>query len=310
MLYDEAAFQALVSKVPDLRPADQLGMLNDTWALALSLQTPGPRILEISKRLPPAADSIVWDRVAQLLTELDRHYENPQPRAAFRRFALGIVAPVLQRVGRQSVAKESANASILRDSLLQAAGRFGDADVIAEARKRMTDGTATAAERRTALEIVARAADPSTFDRLLTQARRTSDPLEKNHLFRALAGVEDPVLARRMIEVALGNEVPAGSNGGLLAAIAADHPDLTWDVVAPHFDDPNLPLSKNELWDLVSALAGSSSLARRVNDLQAYVTRSIPVESRKPFLGAGAIIQQNERLTKKVLPELDRWIQR
>jgi aminopeptidase N len=310
VLYDDADFQALASKVADLQPADQLGLLNDAWALALSVQTPGPRILEISKRLPVGANPIVWDRVLTLLTEIDRHYERGPQRDAFRHFALGVLAPVLQRVGHQSAVKESANASILRDSLLQAAGRFGEADVLADARKRVRDGTGSASERRTALEIVARAADPATFDRLLTRAQQTTDPLEKNHLLSALADVEDPALARRMVAVALGNQVPAGSNGGLLAEIAVGHPDLTWDLVAPHFDDPKLPLSKNERWDLVSALARSSSLPRRVNDLQAYVAHSIPVESRKPFLRPRAIIQQNERLTKNVLPELDRWIQR
>ena len=52
---------------------------------------------------------------------------------------------------------------------------------------------------------------PRKFDALLLRAQQTSDPLLKLHLYSALASVADPALARRMIDVALGDEVPAGA---------------------------------------------------------------------------------------------------
>ena len=42
--------------------------------------------------------------------------------------------------------------------------------------------------------------------------------------------------------------------------------------------------------------------------LEAYETRSVPPEARKPFLGSVAEIRRNQRIADRVLPDVDRWI--
>jgi hypothetical protein len=81
-----------------------------------------------------------------------------------------------------------------------------------------------------------------------------------------------------------------------------------WRVIAPRLDDPTLHLDRAERWELASAIAASSAAPGRIADLEAYEARSVPPESRKPFLGAEADIRQNQRLVTKVLPELDAWV--
>ena len=46
---------------------------------------------------------------------------------------------------------------------------------------------------------------------LLAKARAEKDPLAKQHMFEALAGVQDPALAKRMVEIAFSNDPPAGT---------------------------------------------------------------------------------------------------
>jgi aminopeptidase N len=269
---------------------------------------PGTDLVKLAALLPAEANPIVWDRVLEMFTEIDTHYGNTPQRAAFRRFALDVLVPLAIRLGPRGAVKEASNIEILRSQLQETEGRFGDAEVIATARRRLDSAEGTPAEQRTAIDIVAAQADATTFDALLSRAKQIGDPLEKLHLFRALAGVTDPTLARRMIDIALGDEVPAGTSPGLISRLARRHPDMVWEVLAPQLDDPKLPLSKAQRWNLAADVAGFSSEPQRIADLEAYEARSVPPEARKPFLSSVADIRRNQRIAKSVLPDIDRWI--
>ena len=157
------------------------------------------------------------------------------------------------------------------------------------------------------MSVVAAHADAATFDSLLNEARK-ADPLEKEHIFEALSAVSDPVLARRMADIALGDEVPAGSGPTLLSRLARKHPDMVWQVVAPRLDDPTLHLDEPERWELAATIAASSAEPQRIADLQAYESRSVPAESRRPLLAAEAAIRENQRMAADVLPQMNAWI--
>jgi len=306
--YDAATFNALAPQLAAVEPMDQLGLLNDAFALGTTGYAPASRIVELPTVLPVDANPIVWGRVIVLLEDLDTHYGDTPARAAFRSFALSLLAPLAARVGPAAASGEPSNITVLRASLLVAMSNFGDAPVIQRADKNVAANSGTPAELRTALAIVAAHSDAASFDTLLQQARKTTDPLEKQHLFIALAGVADPALARRMTEIALSDEVPAGTAPTLIATLAVRHPDLVWQIVAPRLDDASLSLTKSDRWDLAGDIAGRSADPRRVADLQAYVARSVPPDARRPFLATVASIHHNQRLASQVLPEIDAWI--
>ena len=308
VLYDGGTFDALAPDIAALKPVDQLGLLNDAFALGTSGYAPANRIVKLPTALPVDANPIVWGRVIALLEELDIHYGDTPARAAFRSFALNLLAPLAARVGPTAAAGEPSNITVLRGSLLVAMSNFDAAAVVERARRNFADSAGTAAELRTALSIVATHADAATFDALLEQARKTSDPLEKQHLFIALADVADPVLARRMTEVALSDQVPAGTAPTLIEALAVRHPDLVWQVVAPRLDDASLSLSKSDRWKMAGDIVRNSADPKRVSDLEAYVARNVPAEARRPFLQTVASIHHNQRLVRQVLPEVDTWI--
>ena len=308
VLYDAENFDGLNSHLGTLAAMDQLGIFNDSWALGVAGYTPASDVVRIAAQLPAQANPVVWARVLDVFTDLDRHYAGTPQRVAFRQFALGVLKPLALRVGTHASEQEPANLEILRAQLQEAQARFGDAAVLAAARRRLDSGDGTAAERRAAMNIVAAQADAPTFDALLARAQKTTDPLEKLHVFRALASVADPSLARRMIDVALGDQVPAGTSPGLIDALAREHPDMVWEVLAPQLDNPKLPFSKSQRWELAAGVAAYSAAPQRIADLEAYEARSVPPEARKPFLGAVADIRTNARIAQSVLPDIDRWI--
>jgi aminopeptidase N len=307
VLYVDRAFDALSPHLAALGPMDQVGLLDDAWALGIAGYAPAARVLQLASALPAPADPVVWKRVLEVLLTIDRHYGDGPQHDAFRRYALALLAPLAHRLGPWSPG-EASNTEILRGQLEELQARLGDAAVIATARARYAADAGGAAEQRTNLAIVAQTADEAKFAAVLARAEHTADPLAKLHIYGALAGVRDPALARRMIAVALSDEVPAGSHTGLLERIALDHPDAAWETLAPRFDDPKLPFTRLERWQLAVAVASRSARPERAADLEAYEAHSVPVEARKPFLGALAAIRRNQRMSQTILPQLEEWM--
>jgi len=308
ILYGADTLAELTARLDKLSAADQIGLLFDARELGFAGYAPASNLLELAVRLPAQANPVVWQRAIIILRSLDTRYSESPQRAAFRRFALRLLAPLAAQLGPVAAAGESANMTILRSELREERGRFGDAAVIAHARQLLDAGGGTAGEQRSALDIVAAEADAATFDALVARAAKSTDPLEKGHVFEALAGVQDPALARRMLGIALSDQVPAGMATSLLYTVAQSHPDLTWELIAPRLGEATLPLSQLERWYLAAFIAGGSADMRRIADLEAYEARNVPPEARKPFLAAVAHIRDNQRIAAQVLPEIDAWI--
>jgi aminopeptidase N len=246
--------------------------------------------------------------VIVLLTQIDTHYNDTPRRAAFRSFALRLLAPLAARIGPDPAPGESANIAILRASMSGALATFGDATVLERARKSFADDAGTPAERRTAMSIVAAHADAATFNALLERAQKNTDPLQKQHMFAALAGVTDPALAQRMAQIAMTDQIPAGGSPELFYALAIAHPDMVWQLVVPRLNDPALRIDKSDRWRIVAGVAAHSSDPQRIVELQDYVAKNVPAEASRPFLAAAASIRQNQVYASKVLPEIDSWI--
>ena len=308
VLYPQSDFENLLAETPQLSSVDRLGLMNDASALGLAAYAPLSNFFLVVARLQYGANPVVWSRVVELMTALDRYYPDGAARTIFRDFAGQVLGPVLAAIGNTARTGEDANTPTLRNTLVQALGRFADASVIARARHLVAQGGGTPEQQRTAIAIDAMQADGSEFDRLLTRARATKDPLDKERIYQSLSGVQDPALAKRMIAIVLGDEVPAGSNAELLIDIAEDHPDLAWREGVPHLAEPAAGIERQEQWQVAASVAGLSADPARIADAEAYEGRNVPADARRPFIGAVASIRRNQRIAAQVLPKLDRWI--
>ena len=162
-------------------------------------------------------------------------------------------------------------------------------------------------DQRAALGVVAASADAASFEVLLGKARAEKDPLVKQHMFEALAGVEDPALAKRMIEIAFGNDPPAGTTPSLLYTLGENHPDLAWDGAVARLKDPKNPMEQTLRWEIAVGLASGSALPARIVALETY-EKGVPEAARRPFLGAIAAIRQNQHIQEKAIPQITAWV--
>lgn len=308
--YSPAHFAVLQTRFGNLAAADQIGMLQDAWALGESQYAPLTNLLGLVDNLPLTADPLVWRRAVQVLRSIDELYADLPGQAGYRAWALAHLAPLGARIGWDGSAKQSSAISLLRAPLLEALGRFGDQDVLAEARRRdaSTDQSQSSASRRTARAIVARSADAATFARLLDQLRSTRDPLDKLNQLEALTDVADPALAQRLLDVAISSDVPGGSAPNLIGSIAAEHPDLTWKFVMAHIDAPGFPVEHDVRMVLIPFIVSSSADLQRAADLKSYAKSHLPPDANRGVESAVSQIELNSRVRTAVLPQVDAWL--
>ncbi|THD80968.1 MAG: M1 family peptidase [Phenylobacterium sp.] len=306
--YPPALAGALAERMGELSAMDQINLMNDAWALGESGYAPASNALAFLSRLPPEAEPVVWLRAVALLTDIDSNYPTGSPaRAAFRAGALKLLDRVSGYVGAAPRPDEAGNVASLRASLWTARARFGDAEAVARARRIFAANEGSAADRRAALVIVAQTADAATFDALLARAKATQDPQEKARIFSALARVDDPALSARLVELALGPDVPAGAAPGLLFTAGIANPDAAWAALKPHLAG-KLPIDEEEAWIVVSGVAANSADPQRIADIEAYGAAHIPPDARRPIESAVGSIKLNGRVRRDALPDIDRWI--
>jgi aminopeptidase N len=300
--------QAVAYQFGVLAPIDQLNLVNDALALGETGDQNASDVLSYLLNLPPSADPIVWRRALKVLETLDRAHAPGPARRAFRDFARTLISPMSQRLGTVERKGEDAAERSLRGELWRTAALFGDREALDRAKTVDASKGGSAEDQRTALAIVAQAADSTAFDALLARARATADPLARTHILSALAGVDDPALAARFTLIAIGSDAPAGTAPSLLAQAALANPDAVWAALSPHLDEPNLPIDEGQMGLVISSIASMSSDPQRIPALQAFADKHVPADARQAIVGAIAQIRLNQRIRAKAVPEVDGFV--
>ncbi|MFI4964248.1 MAG: M1 family metallopeptidase [Caulobacterales bacterium] len=306
--YPPAHAEALARRLGSLSAMDQINLMNDAWALGQSGYAPAGIVMDFMAKLPADADPVAWTRAVGLMNTIDSAYGDLAGRAAFRREALSLLAPLAGRLGVAPAPGEASNLTTLRASVWSAQARFGDRQALMRARDIFASGRGSIAEQRAALNIVAQAADPAAFDTLLARVRQSQDPQEKGRVLRAMAAASDPALSARMVGIALSPEAPAGSAPILLTIAGTQNPDAVWTALRPYLGKGALPMDEQTAWQVVAGVAGNSADPQRIAEVRAYGEAVIPPDARRPVESAVGSIKLNQRVRAKALPDIDRWL--
>lgn len=314
-LYPPAEFGRLKASFARLAPADQLGLLDDTWALGAAGYVPVENYLELAETIALDVDPVIWRQLVATFTML-HHLDTGRPaQTAFNAYARRILQPVFDHVGWSATPGEADNISLLREDLILALARFGDSDLIAEARHRFV-AAETAADslppglRTPVLRVVAMHADADAWERLRAKAKTAASRLEQQQYLNALTYALDPALARRTLELALSDETPKQLGPNLIRSVAAQHPDLAWAFMLANKEALDARLDPSQRLAYAPAIASASNEVRRADDLRAYAEENIPADARTSSEVAIAEILFSSKVRTERLPAIDRWLSR
>ena len=307
VFYATGPLARLRARFATLPAADQLGLIYDTWAFTRSSLLPPGRLLELLEALPAAGDPVVWQKAIEILERIDHLHGDAPGRATFRAFARRLLMPVARRVGWTPATGEAPPLEGLRATVMEALSRFGDPGVQAEVRAFFQAGPpAGLAEPWPAiLAVTAQHADPATFEALVALARNTGPRLNREKILNALTEVQDPALALRLLDLALGDLAPGGMGPLLVMAIGEQHPDLTWNYVLAHLD--RMPQDSDTPLIFVPSIAEASIRPSRALELDRYTRARVPLADRHTSKEIMLAIRFNARIAERVIPRLDAW---
>ncbi len=311
--YTRDGLAALSSRFGDLSADNQLGILNDTATLANAGAAPMADFLTLTTGFPANADPVVAESLAGRLISLDRLYDDLPGQEPFRSYARSVLAPIHARLGWDPKPGEPDNTQSLRAAVIEALGRFGDAEVLAEARKRfdhfLADPKSVDAEtRHTVLGVVARRADMATWSRLHELAVSAKTLLEQQQAYDLLGAAEDPTLARKALDLALSGEPPATIAPEIIAVVSGRHPDLAFDFATANWDKLSPLVEPNTRPQALPRLIAGSNDVAIIARLDAFAETHIPVGSRQPLRQVEAVVRYQAHIRNDRLPEVDAWL--
>ncbi|HEY4146203.1 M1 family metallopeptidase, partial [Pinirhizobacter sp.] len=310
-LYSPKEFQALRGAFAGLQPIDQLGIMGDTWAMAMAgVETPA-NYMDLAKAVTTDSVPQVWGEVVDGMQGLDSYYRGDAARqATFRKFAIARLSPEMKRVGWMPTHGEPAPVTILRTHLISALGSFGDKAVLAEAQRRFDANDMPAELRKTIMAVVASNANAATWDKLHAQAKAETTPLVKDQLYFLLSTVKDDALAQRALDLALTDEPGATNSAGMITGVGRNHPDMAFDFAVAHKAQVDKLVDSTSSARYYPGIGGSSFDPSMIGKVQAFAEKYIAPTSRRGADTVIANIKYRTEVRNERLPAVDAWLKK
>ncbi|SOU02922.1 aminopeptidase [Xanthomonas arboricola pv. fragariae] len=313
-LYAPAQFKALTDRFGLLPVVDQVGVLNDTNALAGAGVQAQADVLDLTAQVAAGASPDVWDMVASIYDDVDGSFErDPAARAAWRAYAVPRLAAEFATLGWDNRAGDSAQIQQLRTRLIATLSDMGDAAVIAEARRRFAAFQANPASlspelRDSVLGAVAHNADAATWDALHALARQETSSMVRDTYYDFLSMPNNEALARRALELALTAEPGATTGASMIDRVASRHPELAFDFAVAHRTQVDTLVDSTSRARYYPGLGMDSAELATADRIKAYAEQYIAPTSRQAADNAINTIQTRVKLRAASLPQIKAWL--
>lgn len=315
-VYEPALFQGLRQQLTNLPGADQLDLLDDTWALVQSGRAPSSDYLDLAQSLKGDKKRAIVGQVMAVFGYLDGLEQGSTNRIALRDYARRWLRPEMTRLGWTPKAGDSPDDLLLRANVILTLGNLGDPAIISEARalyaKFLANPHSLPADLRSpVLSIVGRYADRKTYDELHELALKATGTEERQLYYRAMAGALDPELAILTLSISLTDETVPQETVNLVPQVAAagEQTELAWDFAQRHMKDLLKELESFRVNGYVPSIMGSFSDATRADELVAYVKENVGEGALPKARETADGIRFNADFKQRELPVIDRWVQ-
>jgi aminopeptidase N len=252
--YTPDALHDLTRRFADLPGADRLTLLSDSFALMQAGRLPAASYFALLAALPRVHDgsrALLWTTASAQLDLLDSALAGTPAQARLRAAGRSLLAPQLAQLGWTPKAKENAQTSELRGTLIVQLAKFDDRAVVEQALRRFDADAAGRATlhpsmRAAVVRAVGMHADRARFDGLLASLKSAPGEEERWMLASALASGRDAVRAEELLGLSLAGVAPANVASSIPGLVARSSPfgELAYRYVLAN-------------WKPLASLAGS-----------------------------------------------------
>jgi len=313
--YGANARLALVKELSKLAPEDRVNFLADSWTLMLSSRTEASSWLGLVEALSPADQRAVWDQVISAFAQLDHLSRDRAERPALEAYIRARLRPVFDRLGWDGSGSGDDDDTLLRASLIRALGEFGDADVVAESKRRFADFLKDPASLPPALldpvsHVVGISANRESYDALLSLARKSTATNERVRYYNAAASARDGALARETLAITLGKELPSTMVNGVISQVASAgfQPQLAWDFIQKNLDALTARQGPDFGDQFVPSFMTNFHDEAHADELRHFAPAQATSGGRVSTARALEAIAISADVTARVLPQVDRFV--
>jgi aminopeptidase N len=313
VLYDAASQRQLATAIGGLSAADQRGLLNDSLSLGLAGYAAPSAYLEQIERIPLSADALVWQGISDSLLAINRFYADSPGEQRFRDYAIARLRPAFERAGWQNRAADSDNERVLRSKLIVALATLGDAQVLAESRRRFwdaeVDSAAAPADIHDAvLHAAGIGADQKTYLELRSRAAATESNVTRQSLLVATAEANDLQVASQVLSDALLAGTPVSLRTRIIQVVARHHPQLAWNFTTSQYDVLSRRMDSLQKSSFAPMIAANWLSASTLPQLERFATAKLSAAASSEIANTRATVEYGLAVRRQRLPELNRWL--
>lgn len=287
----------------------RLKLLSDAWALAETGRSPLAGYLQMVEQARRDPEPAITVQIRGRLDRLDALARDDVARPALRAFAISVLRPRLDKLGWDARRDDSQETLELRSKLISTLGEFGDAGVRAEAAKRFAKFLKNPASLPAGLadpviETVGRSANAATWELLYERARTASGSEEQRRYIYALCVNEDPVLARRTLELSLGDTLPISLATAIPRLVGLRHQALAWEFAKANYEALIKRLPTYQLNSYFGGVVAESADAALADELEKWASKNLPASALQRTRRAAVGIRINAVQKQRLLPQL------
>ena len=313
-LYTPQEAGALAARLPQLAPVDQYGLISDSMSLSLAGYQPMQAGLDFLGAMPANGSPKVVQRVVGRWDDLyERMDGDPAAQADIAARVVNGYGPRLHQLGFAPNPGEPAVDALLRPTLIGLLGKYREPAVLTEASRlfaawQTNPDAIPGSLKSTWLGVIARNADPATWNAIHEKARATTGTVERASLYQLLGRTKDEALARRTLELALTVEPGKTISSGMITAVAAAHPRLAIDFVLEHLGEVNQLIDISGRSSFMQRLAASSRDPALIPILQRFAQANLAESDRKPVERAIDRIRSESVQASRISSEAAAWL--
>jgi puromycin-sensitive aminopeptidase len=311
--YGAEARARLLPAVGELRPAERVALVSDSWALVRAGEATIEAFLELVASLRHETDHVVLDELVGKLSIIEHRFLDEADRDYFGAFVAELFGTEAAALGWAPAGGgvEDDEVRLRRTVLLRAVVLLArDRRAVAEAEKRLPPAALDPNLLDTVVTAAARGADEARFEDLRARARSDADPAAKRRFLHALAKVESPALAARAVELALGADVPMQDFSSYVGVLLSNRATREaafrlirdrWSETRAKADSPMI------LRRLVEALAALPE-RRHLDEVRAFLDAHPIDGARQATAQTLERMQMDADLRDRILTRVGAWL--
>ncbi|MEZ5922088.1 MAG: M1 family metallopeptidase [Parvularculaceae bacterium] len=307
--YEDAEFKALLGAFARLNATDQLGLINDAFALGASGDAPYSRFIDIVEITPADADPVILSSITNNLVVLAKLFDGAEGEEDFRKFARGWLSGAFRQVGWTQQETELENERILRANLITALAQLGDEEVMKEAQRRFAafrkDPASLPSDLVTpVIQAVGATADKKTFDQLVALARNAKSTRDARLYYIAAAGIRSRAFEQHAADMIFDAKTPSQFQPLLFGIFSKSHSEFGWDYYKANREKIDSLLDPLQRLRYPSQIAKTSNDAKTADDLESFARENLPDSANADVTRAAETIRANAAVREKRLPDI------